>query len=393
MHRDHAMTIQIPDHHPPASPSYQTPLLLTSFPNDDAIVAYGGDDGCLYLLSNPNDPIKIKLYDDCIRGLAVSPDGRRVAIGFDDGSTIIYCYDDYKYSYEVDEDGIHPFLAITQNESSSESRSDTDTNCSSSFTVRVQSSIRQLAFDPRPDQYYLSIVSEDGNTPLIICDVTNKATASTLYLEEESGKEHNGGGVRSLSYSKSGEVLSTLGMDGTFITWKIPNSTSNDPSLEWELLYKDVIPIMEAEAGEGMGSDAADRSSRLLWGSVGKKEVVLLPGKMNVQYRVLGEGNDSDLHLEKQKFVMEGGHKDVIVTMAWELSGGARFVTGGRDGKVFLWEMKLERDVVVGSLVGEVTLVKSGECSGIPPITSLIWDENMIHVADASGTVYVVGAE
>ena len=326
--------------------------------------------------------------------MAVSSDGRRVAVGFDDGSTVIYCYDNYDIGNNDEDSAMHPFLTLK--EESSFTQDDIDTNNTpTSFTVRVQSSVRQLAFDPRPDQhYYLSIVSEDGNTPLIICNVTSETSASTLYLGEESGEEHNGGGVRSLSYSKSGQVLSTLGMDGTFITWKIPN-TLNDPSLEWELAYKDVIPIMEAEAGEGMGSDAADRSCRLLWGMVGKTEVVLLPGKTDVQFRVLGDNNNNELG--RQKFVMEGGHKDVIVTMAWEPSGSARFVTGGRDGKVFLWEMKLEGEDdgtnVVGSLIGEVTFLKKGDYAGIPPITSLIWVGNAIHVADASGAVYVVDAE
>lgn len=376
------MTIQIPDHHPSTSSSYRTPLLLTPFPNN-AIVAYGGDDGCLYLLSNPSEAIK--RYDDCIRAVAVSPDGKRVAVGFDDGSTIIYCYDSYDNTKDDDDAALHPFLTPTQEESSS-TQEDTDAT-PSSFAVRVQSSVRQLTFDPRGR--YLSVVSEDGNAPLVVYDATDEASASTPYLGEESGEEHSGGGVRSVSYSDGGDVLSTLGMDGRFLAWKTPNAL-RDPSLEWEAMYKDVIAIMEAEAGEGMGSDAADRSSRLVWGSVGGRSIVLLPGKTDVQYRVLGEGDDHDLG--KQKFVMEGGHKDVIVTMAWEPEG-ARFVTGGRDGKVFLWQMKSEGDVVVGSLVGEVTFAKSGEYLGIPPITSLIWMGNVIHVADASGAVYVVDAK
>jgi chromosome transmission fidelity protein 4 len=86
---------------------------------------------------------------------------------------------------------------------------------------------------------------------------------------------------------------------------------------------------------------------------------------------------------------MEGGHKDTIVTMAWEPQG-KRFVTGGRDGKLFLWEMALEGDEILGELVGEVP-IKKGDCVGIPPITSIVWTQkSVIYVADASGIVYLV---
>jgi chromosome transmission fidelity protein 4 len=170
-------------------------------------------------------------------------------------------------------------------------------------------------------------------------------------------------------------------MDGRFVAWMLPMEVK-DPSLEWEVLYRDALAVVKNEAGEGMGSDAGDRACRVVWGSVDGKDVLLLPGKTDVQYRC-GE------ELKKQKFLMEGGHKDTVVTMAWEPSG-KRFVTGGRDGKVFLWEMNVEEGEVTGSLIKELQ-IKKGECAGIPPVTSIVWEgQKSIRVADASGAVCVV---
>jgi hypothetical protein len=53
--------------------------------------------------------------------------------------------------------------------------------------------------------------------------------------------------------------------------------------------------------------------------------------------------------------------------------------------------MELEGSEVVGSVVKEVVW-RRGECVGIPPITSLVWEGEEIVVADASGAISVVKA-
>eukprot|EP00804_Cyclotella_cryptica_P016909 CCRYP_001865-RA/>CCRYP_001865-RA protein AED:0.05 eAED:0.05 QI:78/1/1/1/1/0.75/4/1399/978 len=392
----------IPNHHEPPSsnPSaYHTPLLLVPLPRrsgDDNkaadILAYGGDDGCIYLLPAPGQqepPRVIRQYDDCVRALAVSPDGKRVAVGFDDGSTMIYRYDDDDNSGE----GRHAFIPKAESNSQSLSQFDSDDLDDDCFAgPRLLSPIRQMAFDPRSSRaYFLAIVSEDGDSPLVVCDATSAETASKLYLADDSAQEHNGGGARSLAYAlpsaDAKPLLATLGMDGHFLVWNVATSPLADPSLDWEFLHRDALAVVGVDPGEGMGSDAADRACRVVWGDVEGRAVCLLPGKTDVQYRY---GEEASV-LQRQKFLMEGGHKDTIVTMAWE-PRGKRFVTGGRDGKIFLWEMAIENNEILGQLVGELPIQK-GDCVGIPPITSIVWtEESFIYVADASGAVYVVTA-
>jgi len=63
--------------------------------NDDNaaldVLANGGDDGIISLLPRGEKGgatiVALRRYDDEVRALAVSPDGLRVAVGFDDGST------------------------------------------------------------------------------------------------------------------------------------------------------------------------------------------------------------------------------------------------------------------------------------------------------------------
>jgi chromosome transmission fidelity protein 4 len=187
-------------------------------------------------------------------------------------------------------------------------------------------------------------------------------------------------------------------MDGVFTAWSLPNTLS-DPTLEWEVLHKDVVSVCQKEGGEGLGSDAADRSSVLSFGVVGAspgrsgvgRNVCVIPGKRGVQFRICEEGE-----IKKQRFVDggNGGHKDIIVCAAWSKE---RFVTGGRDGRVFCWEMKEENGDVTGVCLGEVEIVwgeiDRSEGGGVAPITSLVWEEDKIYVADASGAVCVVDAK
>ena len=120
------------------------PLALPATSNDDDaskkedgtphahvdMLAYGGNDGHIYLLPNfnyssagcnggqvqsksssasisnsdnnkmifssayPSSPILLTTYDDIPRTIAISPDGLRLAIGFDGGETRIFSYDD-----------------------------------------------------------------------------------------------------------------------------------------------------------------------------------------------------------------------------------------------------------------------------------------------------------
>ena len=86
---------------------YPSPLLRTSFENQ--LVAYGGGDGRLFLLL-PDDvnekPRAIREYVHNICALSLSQNGKRVAIGFQNDSTRIYCYD----NCGAGSMGLHPFI-------------------------------------------------------------------------------------------------------------------------------------------------------------------------------------------------------------------------------------------------------------------------------------------
>eukprot|EP01082_Thalassiosira_pseudonana_P008326 g7365.t1 g7365 contig24:441116-445003(+) len=401
------------------------------------ILAYGGDNGTIYLLpsGDATEPKAIRTYDECVRALAISPDGLRVAVGFDEGESKIYSYDDFVPAADeaTASEGIHhPFILQASTEqdsgflSQSFSQADGSTTTAEFEGPRLASAYRQMAFDPRcnsgafKDKYYLAIVSENGDHPFVIVNVKSEETCETVnfvgdgtkaYFGGESHTAHDGGGARSLAYSPflSGVgtmFLATLGMDGKMVTW---NVSGDDPDVEWESCSEDAAKCVErVDAGE-LANDAGDGGCNVVWGVLksGSEDplaCLLLPGKTNVQFRVCPLTNASSTsdcgeHLLKQLSCGgEGGvgHKDTIVAMAFEPSG-KRFVTGGRDGKLLLWELSLEEGVervVTGEFVGEIDLKRAADTTGIPPVTSIVWvkegGECVLYAANASGAVSVV---
>jgi len=342
------------------------------------MLAYGGDDGCIYLLNNhsstntkegapsklsdgaptstslnSSNPIVIRKYDDEVKSIAISQDGLRIAVGFDDGNVKIYSYDNFINNndsnvIEVDGRVHHPFIpvkALTKganksggddeegynsddgNEgflSQADLSQDNNTNSTSNYGEevfdgpRVSSSIRQLTFDPRSSTssmkgYYLAIVSEDSDKPLLVVDVTSSDTVnSNIYLGDKSCEEYDGGGIRSLSYTtlpftsskdgsgkdggegESNTLLSTLGMDGKVITWDV--SSTSDPDMLWDIVHKDMMKVVtNNDIGESSPSDV--KACKLLWDTTSsgvsggnkeeeKKAVLFMPGKTDIQYRV-----------------------------------------------------------------------------------------------------------
>ena len=504
------------------------------------ILAYGGEDGKIYLLPNcythlpnnqdgsstspsnnndndilhspaspddnnaqlksPQAPIFIKLFADLPRSIAISSDGLRIVIGFESGETTIFSYDDYYFHNSkegsggegnVDKLGVvhHPFVNVKlvneaidkvnngngssgadKNEDNSgeeeggddddgffggdftQSQDDTTTTNNNTSGVhefdgpRSVQTIRHMAFDPRSSssfkQYYLAIGSESADSPLRVVNVYDEQSASKWYLEEEGCDNHGGAGVRSVAYSTSPnntstisahkQWLTTLGMDGKLTVWDVSAPLSLPEN--WEHLHSDFVTSVKVDKGSLAGSDTADKACHLVWGQVsattmgsggGKKEkeveLLLLPGKTNVQVRVIPSTNESGGEEEdvkcfkKQQFVMdlERGHKDTIVAMAFEpvdsssavgetTASSRKVVTAARDGKLLLWEMTCEEEeasdddakksvVVGGSLVKELSMVRGmANVQGIPVITSIVWIGNVLYVAHEDGEISVV---
>jgi hypothetical protein len=488
------------------------------------ILAYGGEDGHIYLLPNysssssllngssstttstndddnmtstkkyqkiqtllpPQEPILLRSYDDLPRSMAISSDGLRLVIGFDSGESAIFSFDAFLTSEEeegrgnnvVDKLGVvhHPFVDVKLvnkaidkvnggNDNDNNNNSDEDDDEDDGFFTQSQNdhdtttntgihefngprfelSIRHLAFDPRSSsstkQYYVAMGSESSDTPLRVVNVYNETTACSTkwYLEEEGCENHGGSGVRSVAYSTTTTTnnnnnstkkqwLTTLGMDGKLTVWDVSSPLSLPEY--WGHVHTDFVTAARSDGGSipGAGSDAGDKACHLVWGGTttttrirggrnSEVELLVLPGKTDVQVRVIPdtiESNGEEDYVKcfkKQQFVMdvERGHKDTIVAMAFEplsntsmkdktTSYSRRVVTAARDGKLLLWEMSCEEEedesgvvVVGGSVRKELSLVRGTTAAqGIPVITSIVWIGNVLYVAHDDGEISVV---
>eukprot|EP00571_Detonula_confervacea_P002422 CAMPEP_0172315686 /NCGR_PEP_ID=MMETSP1058-20130122/25981_1 /TAXON_ID=83371 /ORGANISM="Detonula confervacea, Strain CCMP 353" /LENGTH=1247 /DNA_ID=CAMNT_0013029825 /DNA_START=112 /DNA_END=3855 /DNA_ORIENTATION=+ len=428
---------------------YPRPLFLVPLPplasqhasptNDKVdMLAYGGDDGWVHLLNSDNGESRVIrnfANDGEVRALAVSPDGLRIAVGFEDGCTKIFSYDDHTSNDDEDE-AHHPF---TTHKVGSEENDNGFSQASSAASIedhpedltnkkgvfdgpRMDACIRQLAFDPRSraGEYHLAVASESGNKPVVVADVTDGSTCQKLYLEK-SKDEFDGSGVRSVAYSvlpstAGGEgnvLLASLGMNpGKLVTWDV--TSTSDPSLLWDVCCNDYNSYAANDAGE-MGGDSGDKGCRVVWDRMkdaksGEENMaaLFLPGKNHIQYRMCPLSKSKDGRREvldtseyeeyftgPPKFIEEvdgNGHKDTIVAVAVSPNGDSssnkRMVTGGRDGKLLLWEVLLDEKTGVAT---EIALERRANTIGIPPITSIEWyKEEDVHVAFADGTVVTV---
>ena len=216
------------------------------------VLAYSGDDGIISLLprGKKGGPtiVAMRRYDDEVRTLAVSPDGLRVAFGFDNGSTKVYSYDGWSSRRRATTTTTtgggggrcrHPFAEPPKLSSSSRGARDDDDDDDGLFLTpgdddydvddgdaggakvydgpRMDAPVRHVAFDPRSGTsmkgkgaggssserfpYFLAIASKSGNSPVAVADVTDEHTAgdaARVRLAGASGDEHRGGGCEAL---------------------------------------------------------------------------------------------------------------------------------------------------------------------------------------------------
>ena len=361
------------------------PRRLVIFPSGQ-IVAFGGDDGTLTCFDAATQKVRtIKQYDDAaVRALAVSSDGTRVAVGFDNGSTRIYRYDDYinnDNNNDNDNKNHHPFVPPPKGENNKDEDDDNDDNFGGNGFLsqpdigmdddddeeameggrlwagpQMEGAIRDLMF--LPNSHWLAVAAESG---LCIVNAHSADTMTNRYLQHQVEQEHDACGIRGVAVTTGGNgkgndnhqvLMASLGMDGRLCVWQV-SSLEKLPSVDAKVpCFRDqnrCVPIKDI--GELNGADSADRSCFPYWVKPG---VLALPGKAHVQLRAVNVLNDSLIVEDVEPKVANDdpskGHIESIVALT---SVDDHVVSSGRDGRVILW--KLQEDNV--SVVVKVQLL------------------------------------
>eukprot|EP00536_Pseudo-nitzschia_multiseries_P001771 jgi/Psemu1/283259/fgenesh1_pg.22_\ len=313
------------------------------------LLAYGGDNGnvsCWIPRDGERDNdtesntdtqgrfAVVQRYDDAVRCLAVSDDGRRLAVGFDTGKTQIHSFDD-------DDDG-------------SDDGSDLAPHPSLGYFAGpdLGAPARDMVFLPSggdASSYRLAVASEAG---MFVIDAASREAMerSDRWLEQEARESHDQCGIRGLSVSSMNgtTVLASLAMDGRLCLWDV-----NAPARK--LLHREDTPcVPKKDVGEIHDADAFDRSCRPVLfcrdvdGSVNENEnendtelVIGTPGKLLPCLRVFRTAATPPRVLPESAFHasdVERAHVQSIVTL---LRGpGGLLVTAGRDGRVLVWREK-----------------------------------------------------
>ena len=368
------------------------------------ILALGGENGVITAFpilpkgSSSNgeereqiEPRVIQQYDDVVKALAFSEDGKRVAVGYDDGNVDIYVYSDDDLQVGNNGHGcqedFHPFISPKKKSKCDNDDDDDDfftqpsqtdeygtsppgTQAPPSFRLqhRFEASIRHLQFHPlsthQTKKYYLAIAAE-SSPGFMIVDVSSQSTSLTSkYLDDEAKSTYKEGGVRSISFTShnNGSILSALGMDGRMSYWY--TAPSKDPTLDWELIHADLHPVV-SKADMGEFGDVGDHSLYPVWSACGM--ILGLPGSPELKFRMMektggggevevGDGeydwckeNRMVLNMELGRDANGENSNDsddtCIVGMAFDPENEGYVVTSLRNRSISLWKINKERKV------------------------------------------------
>ena len=220
------------------------------------VALFGGEDGILYVLpassasstSASTEPKAVRTFDEGIRSLAVSADGKRVAVGLESGETRIFAYES-PYGSDGDDSsssrGLHAFLnppsasaaadddgmggmddddddgfggMMSQEDDAGLSASPTKSNSATGGMTeyagpRFDAPVRDLAFllpssssssSDENTKYYLAIATESPASFCVVDVATaDGAAGGERYLQTEAESSHDSGGVRGLAVGKS----------------------------------------------------------------------------------------------------------------------------------------------------------------------------------------------
>jgi WD40 repeat protein len=288
------------------------PPPLPGIDHSDVLV-YGGNLGVIRTLRESREIPRCWDEDEDIRALAISQDGTHMALGLDSGSTLFVTYQKEVYSAKSK---LHPFVTES---------SPPPVVTGPTFAAPV----RDMQFHPRRSDW-CAVATEEGFCVVHISDVITKQ------LEQEATQAHDGGGVRAIGFSPTGDLLASLGMDGRLCLWLLKNDT-----LQWKLLHRDATRcVTKRDTGEILGADAWDRSCRPLFLS---EHVLVLPGETYLQFRRMTPNEDSIVVTEQTAETR--GHVESLVTFV-SLDNAANdpvhyFIAAGRDKRLTLWSLRI----------------------------------------------------
>jgi len=328
------------------------------------LFAYGGDTGTISHLhlnsdgSIPTDdsPKVVHQLDDAVRALAFSPDGQRVAVGFEDG-----IIDIYEFSKEKVNQPNHPFQNLASSPSSSNDPANdaddlftqnddddllqfasTNATLSPSFRLphRFESSIRSLQFCPsaETDRYYLAIATE-SSPGFAVVDVTT-SSAFEKFLDEEATSVYKQNGVRNVAYSPDGNHIVTLGCDGFLCLWNV--NVKGDKELDWELISKDKRKVIQKQ-DTGDFASVLDKSMAPVWCPSG--DMIAIPGEIDLQLRRSATGESIEKWFAQERLVLKSMEKtqnknEQIVAIVFDPRQEGYVITSSENGNVGLWKLR-----------------------------------------------------
>jgi len=384
------------------------PRRLVEIGANGEVLAYGGEDGTISLLelaNNMNESsgsstkarvMEVKIahqFDDSVRALACSKDGKRVVVGFDDGSTQVFAYNTYDNSTDssINNGNHHPFVVKTSSDNFLDEFSGNDglgtqegLNTDMFSGPRFSGPIRDLAFDPR--NYCVAFATEAA-PGFCVVDVSSESTLDSRYLDKIAGDSHDQSGVRGVSYAPDGEFIASLGMDGRLCIFSTPSSL--DPEIDWDLHHRDpFLCVSKKDVGELNGADAMDRSSFPAWSPNSK--LLALPGATDLQLRFTPNLDKPPLASSDSS---DDAHCDDIAAIAFS-PNSKHMVTSARDLKVCVWSIDYDQCT---AKLKRVLPYQSHETHFSTFPTSFLWTQHqhiqILHVATANGTLFTVYGE